>query len=382
MRVLFWSETFWPRIGGVENLAARLLPDLRARGHEFTVVTWENLESPDVIDYRGIPVYRFPFFSGGGNLGAVLESRRRVANLKRGFAPDLVHVNSYGGSVLFHVNTAAAHPAPSVVTLHQALPDAPIGSDSLLRNVLHSAAWVTACSASVLDSARRLIPEIARRSSVILNGITVSPRAAPPIRFDPPLILCLGRLVKEKGFDLALAAFSVVHQRFPMARLLVAGDGAERKNLLRQADDLGLASAVDFPGAVGPDDVPGLIAQSSLVLVPSRVEGFGLVALEAASMARPVIASRVGGLAEVVVHERTGLLTESENSEALAAAVVRLLGQPEQSARLGLAARERVETEFTWKRHVNAYDYLYRTLVQSARENALTDSRKADSIPR
>jgi glycogen(starch) synthase len=366
MRVLFWSETFWPRIGGVENLAARLLPDLRARGHEFTVVTWENLESPDVIDYRGIPVCRFPFFSGrGGNLAALLEGRRRVADLKRYFAPDLVHINSYGGSVLFHVNTAAAHPAPSVVTLHQALPDAPIGRDSLLGNVLHSAAWVTACSTSVLDSARRLVPEIARRSSVILNGITVSPRAAPPIRFDPPLILCLGRLVREKGFDLALAAFSVVHPRFPRARLLIAGDGVERENLLRQADDLGLASAVDFLGGIAPDCVPGLIAQSSLVLVPSRVEGFGLVALEAASMARPVIASRVGGLSEVIAHKKTGLLTESESSDALAAAIERLLEQPEESESLGRRARERVETEFAWDRHVDAFEALYQRLANS-----------------
>ena len=371
MRVLFWSETFWPRVGGVETLAARLLPALRSRGHEFIVITWESTKIPDVIGYRDIPIYRFPFFSAGdrGSLVPLLESRRRVVDVKKQFAPDLIHINSYGSSVLFHLNTAAAHPALSLLTLHQALPDEPIGRDSLLGHVLQSAAWVTACSAFVLGHARRLVPEIVARSSVIHNGMAITPQPPSPISFDPARILCLGRLVPEKGFDLALAAFRLVLRRFPSARLLVAGEGRELNNLQRQAAELGLALSVEFAGAVPPDKVAELIAESTLVVVPSRIEGFGLVALEAASMARPVVASLVGGLPEVIVHERTGLLTESENSEALAAAVVRLLEQPEQSERMGLAARERVQTEFAWKCHVDAYDDLYRTLSLTAREN-------------
>src|SRR5262245_19351945 len=104
MKVLFWSETFWPRIGGVENLAARLLPALKARSHEFRVVTWDETESPDHIVYEDIPVYRFRFFSSR-SLDQIMDYRREVANLKIRFAPDLIHINSYGQSVLFHLNT-------------------------------------------------------------------------------------------------------------------------------------------------------------------------------------------------------------------------------------------------------------------------------------
>lgn len=366
MRILFWSETFWPRVGGVENLAARLLPALQARGYEFVVVTWENIESPDEIRYKGIPVYRFPFFSGDrqGSLGPLLENRRRVAQLKKEFAPDLVHVNSYGGSVLFHVNTAGACPSPALVTLHQVLPDEPIGRDSLLGHLLRSAAWVTACSTSVLVHARKLLPEITPSSSVIHNGIEMPAQSPPPISFDPPRILCLGRLVPEKGFDLALAAFSVICHRFPSARLVLVGDGRERDNLKQRATELGLAHSVEFVGGVPPDKVADLIAEATLVLIPSRLEGFGLVALEAGSMARPVIATCVGGLPEVIVHEGTGLLVDQENSPALAQAITLLLDHPEVAVQMGQAGRSRVRELFSWERCVDAYDTVYQKLAR------------------
>jgi glycogen(starch) synthase len=369
MRILFWSETFWPRVGGVENLAARLLPALQARGYEFVVVTWENTKVPDQIRYQGIPVYRFPFFSGGhqGSLGPLLENRGRVARLKKEFAPDLIHVNSYGGSVLFHVNTAGLYPSPALVTLHQPLPDEPIGRQSLLGDLLRGAAWVTACSASVLAHAQKLLPEIAPRSCVIHNAVEIPAEDPPRLSFDSPRILCLGRLVPEKGFDLALAAFGVIRARVPHVRLVLAGDGGEREQLKRQAAELGLGRSVEFLGAVPPDRAADLIAKATLVVVPSRLEGFGLVALEAAAMARPVIATRVGGLPEVIVHGETGLLTEAENSEALAGAIAVLLEQPAKARDMGLAARRRAQEYFGWERHVDAYDALYRKLIVTAR---------------
>jgi glycogen(starch) synthase len=204
----------------------------------------------------------------------------------------------------------------------------------------------------------------------------------PPISFDPPRILCLGRLVPEKGFDLALAAFSVICHRFPGARLVLAGDGREWDNLKQRATELGLALSVEFVGGVPPDKVTDLIAEATLVLIPSRLEGFGLVALEAGSMARPVVATRVGGLPEVIVHEETGLLTESENSEALAGAIELLLEQPEKAERMGRAARERAQREFGWERYVDVYDGLYRKLIMDAREGASMNSRSTNRASR
>ena len=366
MRIFFWSETFWPRIGGVENLAARLLPALRARGHEFMVVTWAHTEYPDKIQYQDIPVYRFPFFLRGpqGGVDPIMEHVRQVARLKQGFAPDLVHINSYGRSVLFHLMTANAHPAPILVTLHQALPDEPVGQDTVLGKLLAAADWVVAVSDSVLVHATQLTQKIIRCSSVIHNALEIPAGDAAPIAFDRPKLLCLGRLVAEKGFDVALSAFAAVLERFPGAHLLIVGDGPERKNLATRAVELRLSNAVEFVGVVPPEDVPRWISEATLVLIPSRLEGFGLVALEAALLGRPVVATRVGGIPEIVVHEHTGLLVEKDDTDGFAHAVRFLLENPQVASDMSRSAQLRARALFSWDAHVNAYHDLYQRLTK------------------
>jgi glycogen(starch) synthase len=384
MRILFWSETFWPRVGGVENLAAKLLPALRDRGHEFAVVSWGTPDLPREELYGDIPVYRFPFFPGfrTGNLDPLTDIAAQVTKLKRDFGPDLVHVNSYGGSVLFHLMTATACPAPMLVTLHQALPNEPVRHETLLGKVLRSADWVTTCSKAVLEQTRELLPEISSRTSVIYNALELPDASAVPLRFDAPRLLCLGRLVQNKGFDLALEAFAQVLNRFPQARLIVAGDGSERKTLERQTNELGLAQSVEFLGTVSPEKVPQLINESTLVLIPSRLEGFSLVALEAAWMGRPVVAARIGGLPEVVAHEETGLLTEVDDCAAFARAIMSLLQQPEIARQMGRAARRRAQELFSWDRHVDAYDELYRKLTAGTREGASIHAQSTNRLSR
>jgi len=369
MRVLFWSETFWPRVGGVENLAARLLPALQERGYEFAVVTWEDLPSPEQSVYRGIPVYRLPFFLSRQERGfnLIMKQRCHVTEIKRQFAPELVHINSYGRSVLFHLNTVATHPAPALMTLHQPLGNEPVASDSLLGHLFRTVDWVNTCSDSVLSQARELLPEIVSRSCVIRNALEPSRYKPQPLPFDPPQLLCIGRLVPEKGFDTALTAFAAVTKHFPKARLAMVGDGPQRQNLIEQEMKLGLGSSVQFYGTVAPEKIAERINEATLVLVPSRLEGFGLVALEAALMARPVVAMNVGGLPEIVRHHHTGLLVEPENSLALAEAVICLLRNPDTALQMGQAARLRAQEVFNWQTHVNAYDDLYQKLATERR---------------
>ena len=364
MRVLFWSLTFWPEIGGIEVLAAKLLPALRERGHEFLVVTPQTqAASPADVQYRGIPIERFSFQNTTTPIGIdhVVEMRRKVVELKRDFAPDLVHINGVGPTDFFHQTTTHAHKAPLLVTLHgEWNPQA----DAIVGRTLRQADWVAGCSVAVLERGRRLAPEIVPRSSVIYNGLENPPLEPSPLPFDPPRILCLGRLSPEKGMDLALTAFATIVSRFPSARLVIAGDGPSRWELQRQAGAQKIDHAVDWVGWVAPGKVPSLINASTLVIMPSRQDSLPLVALEAASMARPIVATRVGGLPEVVAHEQTGLLVESENSAALADAVTCLLSYPKIATQMGCAARTLSQTVFSWERHVNSYDTLYREVTE------------------
>jgi glycogen(starch) synthase len=247
---------------------------------------------------------------------------------------------------------------PTIVTVHY-FPD--VGSMGLIAHMMRAATWVVGVSAAVLSTVRALMPEIASRSSILYNGLALPERLPSAVVFDPPQLLCIGRLVPEKGFDVALHALAVMRRTRPDVRMVVAGDGPERPALIAKASGLGLTDIVTFTGWVHPDSVPALIDASTMVLVPSRwEEPFGLVAVQAGQMARPTVASRVGGLPEIVVEGRTGLFVTKENPEQLAAAVLSLLDDPIGAQRMGEAARAHVQLHFGLERFVDEYEMLYR----------------------
>lgn len=367
-RVLFWSEQFWPNIGGVEVWASRLLPALSKRGYEFIVVTAHSgLDLPDTGTYKGIPIYRFPFRTAFANsdVHLLMELKRRVGQLKRSFAPHLVHLSFTGPSAYFQLLTAHAHPAPLLISIHDFAESQIGGPDTVVGRTLLSGDRVHTFSTAMLAEARRLAPDITPRSFVICHGHDAPALLPAPLPFDPPRLLCLGRLVHAKGFDLAVTAFCDILHRFPEVRLAIAGVGPARPVLERQVGELSLTDRVDFLGWIEFENMPALFNSATIVLMPSRmVEGFGLVALEAALMARPVVATRVGGLPEVIADGQTGVLVERDDSHALAEAISHLLDHPEVATRMGEAARRRAQELFSSKRHVDAFDAVYRCLVK------------------
>jgi glycogen(starch) synthase len=188
------------------------------------------------------------------------------------------------------------------------------------------------------------------------------------------VLLGVGRLVPDKGFDVLVQAFSRLRESFPALRLRLAGDGPERPRLERIARETGVADAVDFLGWVPFGAVPAVMAEATMLVVPSRIEPLGMVAVQAAQMARPVVATRVGGLPEAVVDGETGLLVPPEDETALAAAIARLLRDPSLARRLGEQARPSVQARLAWDQHVAAYDNLYRRIAP----RAATDSPMAN----
>jgi glycosyltransferase involved in cell wall biosynthesis len=272
----------------------------------------------------------------------------------------VVHLNGVGASTFFCLHAVAATKVPLVARLNRELSETQAGA-SLMQRVLETASWTVGVSPQVLKQAREVAPRLAGKSSVIQSGVQVPAQVpgAPP--HDPPAILGLGRLVRDKGFDVLLEALPAILERCPSARLTIAGDGPEREPLRRQAAALGLSARVTFTGWVAPDDVPGLMAAATVVVMASRTEGLPMVGLQAAAAGRPVVATRAGGLPAVVQDGETGVLVDLEAS-ALSAAIGRLLGDPAAQARLGRAAWERARALFQLENCADAYAALYRAL--------------------
>ena len=342
----------------------QLITALQKRGYDFNVITsHDGLSLPDEESYKGISIYRFPFQSvlSHYDLSVLKAVRQRVNRIKRIIKPDVVHINSLQPSVFFYQHTENICPAPMLMTVHS--PFYTSTQNSLLGRMLNSAQWIVAVSEAILQDVRQLVPDVSSRSSVIYNGLPM-PRIEPtPLPFNEPRILCLGRLIKEKGFDIALDAFGRIIHRFPQARLVIAGDGPARSDLQAQASRLGLKDMVTFIGWVIPEKIPELINTATLVVMPSRWrEPFGLVALQAAQMARPIVATRVGGLPEVVTHRQTGLLAKKEDNKALAEHMSYLLRYPEKARQMGQAARKRSLDLFGIERFLSEYDAMYQKL--------------------
>jgi glycogen(starch) synthase len=367
MRILCTTPLYWPYIGGLEAAVMTLLAELRERGHVACVVTSHDaLALPDEEEHDGVAIHRLPLRSALTTRDpmALLGSQRRATAIRRTFAPDVVHINLPDPGAAVHLRAASAHAAPLVVTVHTSILLGDGGSDSLFGTLLRMADWVTAPSMAVLRPLRAALPSLDERSTVVSYGLPPAAGiTAPP---DPPRILCVGRLIAEKGIDLAVAAFGSLASRFPTVRLVIAGDGPERGRLEGQARDLGLADRVDFLGWVSPDRMPSVIAGASVVVVPSRwQEAFGLVAIETAWQGRPIVAARVGGLPEPVVDGATGFIVDPEDSAAIARAVATLLEDSSLAARMGSAARARAESQYGVMRYADEYEQLYEQLTRT-----------------
>jgi glycosyltransferase involved in cell wall biosynthesis len=210
-------------------------------------------------------------------------------------------------------------------------------------------------------AARRLMNEAvsARKVRVIPNGLDLESCLPRAIRSRPRRVIAVGNLRPEKGHVILVEAAADVLREFPDARFELAGGGSELGRLRARAEALGVSHAVSFVGH--RDDVPARLSDADVFVLPSRSEAFPNAVLEAMGAGLPVIASRVGGVPELIEHERTGLLVPPGNPKALAEAICRVLVDPALGAELGRAARGAVLACFSFDRMVTAFDSIYRS---------------------
>ena len=231
---------------------------------------------------------------------------------------------------------------------------------------------ISAGLASYLGASEGFDP---RSFEVVHYGIEAGP--PPPPLPGAPRLAVVGRLIPIKGHDVLLRALARVREQLPEVTLEIAGDGPLEPELRATVSRLGLGERVSFLGRVAP---PGpVFERAEVVVVPSFGEGFGMVALEAMERGRPVVASDVGGLPEIVADGRTGLLVPPGDPEAFAAAIVELAGDPARAADMGAAGRTRALAEFSQERCTDRIEAIYGAALAAAGERRFRTSSHARS---
>lgn len=177
---------------------------------------------------------------------------------------------------------------------------------------------------------------------------------------DEPFVLFVGRLDYGKGLVYLFKAFKMVLDKIPRLKLLIVGDGVLRETLVNLGKELAIDEDVIFLGKVPEDDLIAIYNCSEVLVLPSLLEGFGIVLLEAMAAAKPCVATRVGGIPEVIADKETGILVSPGDPSALCDAIIKLLSDNNQRVKLGQNARKRVENTFTWdtiiKQVIDVYD--------------------------
>lgn len=374
-RIALIASSAYPSPGGVEQHVRHVARELASRGHavEVWTVARDGIARHDRVD--GIAVRRLPAplptmnpRSLVGFTRAVPEAWRAWTHAVRTFRPELLHVQCFGPNGVYALALGRRFGLPLAVSSHgetfmdeDAVFEHSVTLRSALRLALSRATFVTGCSEYTLADLRTRFG--LRGGVVVANGVdpvagvSGTGRALEPAP-DRPSVLAVGRHVRVKGFDLLLRAFA--EATLPDGtQLVIGGDGPERGPLEASAATLGIADRVRFLGRLDPAEVAVAMAACSVLVVPSRVEAFGIVVLEGWRAGVPVIATRRGGPAEFVTQLRDGVLVDPEASGELADALETVLGDPALAARLGRAGAERVGA-FTWSATVDAYERLYR----------------------
>jgi glycogen(starch) synthase len=387
-RALMLSWEYPPLIeGGLARHVRKLSEQLVQQGVEVHVLTRGMEEDPAEEEMEGVVVHRVREPRRPRDLGEFvawiehMNSDMLAVGVELGdrFDFDLVHGHDWLVAVAGD-HLARRFRCPLVMTIHATEYGRHQGwvdkhPQSHIHGVEHwmanRADRVITCSAYMREHVSDIYGLDESKIAVIPNGIdpmdlqpvddlpTLRARFAAP---DDQLVLLVGRLVYEKGFQLALEALPGLIERVGNVRFLVAGSGTHEAELKAQAEALGLLEHGTFLGWIGDDVLHSLYRIADLTVVPSIYEPFGLVALEAMASGCPCIVADTGGLREVVPNERVGLRFRARDPQSLAEMVERVLTDEVLRDKLVAEASEHV-LSFDWADVARQTTQIYRELL-------------------
>jgi len=366
--------TCYPTYGGSGVVATELGKELAARGHEVHFISYAlpiRLTTNDTIFFHEVEVLSYPLFEYPPY--DLVLSTKMVEVMTR-YELDILHVHyaiPHSISAYLAKMMMRDRVIPFVTTLH-GTDITLVGNDRsylpITRFGIQQSDAVTAVSQYLRQ---RTIDEfqIERHIEVIPNFVNcdiydrsdnpeLRKRFAKP---DEPLMIHISNFRPVKRIEDVIEIFSIVRKERP-ARLLMVGDGPERPKAEWLANTHGVAEDVLFLGK--QNDMATLLSVADILLLPSELESFGLVALEAMACEVPVVATKVGGLPEVVRHGTDGYLCDLGDVSSMAAACLRILTTPTLRREMGKVARERARQEFCASKIVLRYEALYHQTIQ------------------
>lgn len=377
MRVLMVVR---PAAGGMKEHVLALSRGLAARGHEVAIAAPRASDISVAAGTAGFAVHDVPI---AGPLHP-LQDPLAIAALRRivrDGAFDVVHAHGFKAGFVGRLGTALAGKTPFVVTAHNHVlrrQETPRAAKWRYRFVERALTGHVSHYIAVSDSIRaELVHDYglaADRVTTVRNGVVPAPflaeqdsaacRAAIGVPADTPTLGLAARFSTQKGLRDLMAALVDVRRAVPGALLLLGGSGPLESELREQAAALEVSSAIRWLGHI--DDVPAFLAALDVYVSPSVTEALGLGLIEAALAGVPTVATDVGGVGEVVIADKTGLLVAPSDPAALARAVVRLLEDREYARTLAGAARIRCLAEFDPERMVDDTLAVYAAVVEPA----------------
>ena len=355
-------------IGGLERLVHDLVI---ARGGDTTSVACLETVGPfgEALRNAGIKVQLI------GKAGGFVAILWRLLRHLRRIRPDVVHCHNL---TTFGYGAMAARVAgdiPVVMTKH-GTGVTRNGVTGRLNGFLFRRADVVAVSREAVDIMAGWMPADSRPIRCIANGISLDPyqdlpsREAARVQSGWPahafMVGIVARMAAGKGHLVLIDAFAVVLNTIPDALLLIVGEGALLPAIKARIKELGLERSVLALGE--RQDVPAILAALDVFCLPSNTEGMPMTVLEAMAAGLPVVASRVGGIPEVVAEGRTGLMVTPRAVGELAAALLALASDPARAREMGRLGRKRLLEEFSLERALTAYEEVYREAADRRRE--------------
>lgn len=372
MNIVLYHLSFDTDIGGGEQVIQNLARVFAGKRHSVTVVTINHGNALVRETVQGIEVVRLPhylysrhprdLFRFAVNFFPMIY---RLGRLIKEKAPDVINLHFIWRYALYLLILSHCLDYPFVVGLHggdvRFYPTLSLIDRLIFFACLRRADCVTTNSQSLLSDAVEKAPYIKGKSFVIKNGVNLGEFDTKIVfSHSRPYIFALGRFVHTKGFDVLIEAFRLVSDQVAYLDLIIAGDGPDWLKNKKLIAELGLSDRIHLIGWTNRSTTVSLFNGCEFFIFPSRMEAFGIANLEAMASGKAIVATKAGGVPELVTNDENGVLVEPNSIDGLAEGIMYLYQHRELRELMGRRGREFVERNYTWEHIAEEYLEVYK----------------------